>query len=93
MRVRKLSNLCAVSAPVTCEPELGVTVAVAAASAAADELVSYSAGPILNSRLANFLHPYQQRPWESYMEESPRLEMSLAYLVQSSVALNVMILV
>jgi hypothetical protein len=91
VKVRKLSNLCAVFAQETYELGPGVAVVVAVAFVAADELVPYSAEPILNSHLANSLHPYQQRPLGSYTEGSPHSEMSLAYLAQSSVALDVMI--
>jgi hypothetical protein len=79
------------SAPVKLAVRLSTAVALAVA--VVDELVPYSAEPILGWHLLSFHHPYQQRPWESYTEESLQLKTFEAFLALSSSALTLVILV
>jgi len=70
-----------------------LSTAAALAVVVVDELVPYSAGPILGWHLLSFHHPYQQRPWESYMEEFLLLTTSEAFLALFSSAPTLVILV
>ena len=53
-----------------------------------DVLEPYNVGPILSSHLVDSLHPFPQKPWESYMVEFLQSKTFSTCLVRSSVALN-----
>jgi hypothetical protein len=62
--------------------------AEAEAVAAGAVLAPDNAGPIPNLWLADCLHPFQQKPWESCMVESLHSTTSAAYPARSFVALT-----
>lgn len=71
---------------------VGVVAAVEFAVVAVDVPGPYNAAPIPSLHLANYRHPFQQKPWGSCTVGSPRSRTSVTCFARSYVALVLVIL-